>query len=92
MDSVTGVAAKSPATSQSGSQGRLGTVFSKGNQQGEGSNCFLGSIVTIQWRKKVPESQTLQERLINILCSVRVLKLAFGECSEVSKLQKQRHM
>lgn len=50
-----------------------------------GERVTIGNIVTIQQRKKVPESQTSQAeiRLINILCFLRLLKLAFGECSEV---------
>ena len=61
VDSVITVVVKSPDMSQSGRQGRLGTVLATAVIGGEGSNGFPGSIVMIQQTKKVPESQTLQE-------------------------------
>lgn len=46
----------------------------------------------IRQRKKVLESETLQETDKHSAFCTSPSKLAFGECSEVSKLQKQRHV
>lgn len=54
------VAVKSLATSQVGRRGRRHGI-SKGGHWGEGSRGLPGSIVMIQQRKKVLESQTVPE-------------------------------
>lgn len=62
VDSVIILVEKSPATSQSGGQSRLCTVLATAVIGESHSNGFPGSIVTMWQRKKVPESQTLQEK------------------------------
>ena len=61
VDSVITLVEKYPATSHSGGQSRLRTVLTTAVIGESHSNGFPGSIVTMQQRKKVPESQTLQE-------------------------------
>lgn len=56
-------ACKVPSHVSIGQLGRTWRCISDGSHWGEGSNCFPGSIVTIQQRKKVPESQTPQEEI-----------------------------
>ena len=72
MDSLITLVEKSPATSQSGGQSRLGTVLATAFIGESHSNGFPGSIVMMQQRKKMPGSQTPQEETDkhSVLCNV----------------------
>lgn len=82
---------KIPAMSQSASQGRLGSALATAVIGERVPIISLAALSVIRQRKKVLKSETLQETDKHSAFCTSPPKLAFGECSEVSKLQKQRH-
>ena len=92
VDPVIAVVVKSPAMAQSGSQGRLSSVLATAVTGERVPIVSLTELSRFSRGRKCQKARYYKRRWINILCFVHLLKLAFGERSEVSKLQKQRYM